>query len=165
MSATGHYWLVPLAVWAAATTNTWETRRAVGSCSVIVTASMSVSAHNKRNEPSGNNTERTFLAMSDTRERPKVFSSKLPETKREAKSLELTTSNTWPERRPRVYVYNTDQTSTSSSTSRLMAAGKHSRFRLLSCPFSVQKKKKKKNPFNELKLKIFVLLDDDSSNV
>ena len=32
-------------------------------------------------------------------------------------------------------------------------------------PFFSAKKKKKKNPFNELKLKIFVLLDDDSSNV
>lgn len=43
----------------------------------------------------------------------------------EKRSQRLTATNTWPKRRPRVYVYNTgSNTSTSSSTSRLMAAGK-----------------------------------------
>lgn len=43
----------------------------------------------------------------------------------EKRSQRLTATNTWPKRRPRVYVYNTgSNTSTSTSASRLMAAGK-----------------------------------------
>ena len=73
-AATGHYWLVPLAA-------TWE-RLPV----VIVTASVSsVNVHKARTMTA------THFWPASTRERPRVFSWKLPEPKREARDeLRLT---------------------------------------------------------------------------